>query len=258
LAKKPLIVDLDPANLASLPCYGVKNPAHEGRQRKHCWLKRHLKRGLRAKVVLTPDNRQCGYLEYLPGEYAWRGVEARGYLFIHCVWTFFRQYQRKGLGSLLVQACLEDARTSGADGVAVVARDRPWLATSALFLRNGFKVVDTAPPDYQLLVRKLKPAAPNPAFKGDWEKKLKKYSRGVTIIRADQCPHVAKFARDIAQAAKQDYGLQVRMVELKSHREAQNAPTPYAVFAFIHDGRILADHQISSTRFRNIMRKLAA
>ena len=31
------------------------------------------------------------------------------------------------------------------------------------------------------------------------------------------------------------------------------APTPYAVFSVIHNGRILADHQISRTRFRNIM-----
>lgn len=31
-------------------------------------------------------------------------------------------------------------------GVATVARERPWLAGSALFLKNGFEVVDTAPP----------------------------------------------------------------------------------------------------------------
>ena len=47
-----------------------------------------------------------------------------------------------------------------------------------------------------------------------------------------------------------------RIVEIKSCRQAQNAPTPYAVFAVLHDGRILADHQISLTRFRNIVKKL--
>ena len=47
-----------------------------------------------------------------------------------------------------------------------------------------------------------------------------------------------------------------RIVEIKSYREAQNAPTPYAVFAVLFDGRILADHQISLTRFRNIVKKL--
>ena len=45
------------------------------------------------------------------------------------------------------------------------------------------------------------------------------------------------------------------MVDLESWSDAQDAPTPYAVFALIYDGRLLADHQISRTRFRNIMDK---
>jgi len=71
-------------------------------------------------------------------------------------------------------------------------------------------------------------------------------------------PHIAKFAGEIAQTAERDYGMKPRIVEIKSYREAQNAPTPYAVFAVLYDGRILADHQISLTRFRNIMRKRPA
>jgi hypothetical protein len=185
-------------------------------------------------------------------------VDAGGYLFIHCVWTFYKQYQRKGFAGQMVEACVEDARKADLNGVAVVARESPWLAKSALFLAHGFEVVDTAPPDYLLLARKLKPRAANPRFKTDWEKKLKKYSKGLTIIRSAQCPHVAKFADEIAESAWKDYGIRPRIVELKSHREAQNAPTPYAVFAVIYNGRLLADHQISRTRFRNIMRRETA
>ena len=235
----------------------IKNPAHEGRRCKICWSKSSFKTGLRAKVLLTPDNRQCGFIEYVPGEYAWRGVDARGYLFIHCIWTFSKQYRGKGLASQAIQACLEDAANTGSNGVAVITREQPWLAGAALFLANGFTVVDTAPPDYNLLVRKLNPSAPDPAFQGDWEKKLKRYSRGLTIIQSNQCPHIAKFAVEIAQAAERDYGLKPKIVELKSARQAQNAPTPYAVFAVIYNGRLLADHQISRTRFHNIMRKIS-
>jgi len=142
------------------------------------------------------------------------------------------------------------------NGVAAITRDGPWLAGSALYLANGFTVVGSAPPDYQLLVRKLKPSAADPVFKGGWDKKLKRYGRGLTIIRSNQCPHIAKFADDIAQTAEEEYGLKARIVELKLARQAQNAPTPYAVFSVIYNEGLLADHQISSTRFRNIMRKL--
>ena len=256
MTQMPVLVDLDPASVETSPCCGVGNAAHEGRCDKIRWLQEQFKKGLRAKVLLTLDKRQCGYIEYLPGEYAWRGVDAGGYMFIHCIWTFFKQHQHRGLGARMIQACLEDAAKAGMHGVAVVAREQPWLARPALFLANGFEPVDTAPPDYQLLVRKLNLSAANPAFKTGWEARLKKYSRGLTIIRSHQCPHIAKFAGEIAQTAERDYGLKPRIVEIKSYREAQNAPTPYAVFAVLHDGRILADHQISLTRFRNIVRKL--
>ncbi|MQY57446.1 hypothetical protein GH140_04540 [bacterium] len=36
----------------------------------------------------------------------------------------------------------------------------------------------------------------------------------------------------------------------------RNTPTPFAVFAVIYNGQILADHQISRKRFKNIMNKI--
>ncbi len=256
MTQLPVLIDLDPARAGTSSCCGIKNPAHEGRRRKICWMQANLKNGLRAKALVAPGGRQCGYLEYLPGEYAWRAVKAPGYMFLHCIWTFHSDCQGKGYGSRMVQACVEDAQKSGMKGVAVLAREQPWLAGAALYLANGFTAVDAAPPDFRLLVRKLDPSAANPTFAGGWEKKLKRYGRGLTIMRSDQCPYIVKFAGEIAQTAEREYGIEPRVVELKSHREAQAAPTPYAVFAVIHDGRVLADHQISRTRFRNIMRTL--
>jgi hypothetical protein len=258
MAHLPVLVDLNRTNIDALPCCGVSNPAHPGRCNKNRWLLAQFKKGLRAKVLLTPDGRQCGYIEYLPGEYAWRAVDAAGYMFIHCIWTFYKRHQRRGLGAQMIQASLNDAANAGMHGVAVVARDEPWLAGPALFLANGFAPVDTAPPDYQLLVRKLNPAAPNPAFRHGWEQKLTKYGPGLTMIISGQCPHIAKFAAEIAQCAESDYKMKPRIVELKSHRDAQNAPTPYSVFAILHNGRILGGHQISRTRFRNLMNNLPA
>src|ERR1017187_2037387 len=100
MTQLPVLVDLDPASIETAPCCGVGNAAHEGRCNKNRWLQAQFKKGLRAKVLLTPDKRQCGYIEYLPGEYAWRGVDAGGYMFIHCIWTFFKQHQHRGLGSV--------------------------------------------------------------------------------------------------------------------------------------------------------------
>ncbi len=251
-------VDITRTNLCQVPICGIKDPVHGGRRSKERWLKATLGKGLTARTLLTPNGVQFGYAEWLPGEHAWRGVQAVGYMFIHCLWTFHRQYQHKGHGKRLLEACLEDARRAGMVGVATVARERPWLAGSAIFLKNGFEVVDTAPPDYELLVRKLDPSAPNPRFKGDWRRRLKRYGSGLTIVRAEQCPHSIRFAEKIAVAAASRYGLTPRMVTLRSARDAQAAPTPFAIFAVIYDGELVADHHVSVRRFQTLMDRVLA
>jgi hypothetical protein len=130
------------------------------------------------------------------------------------------------------------------------------MADRRLFLANGFDVVDTAPPDYELLACKFDSCAAAPTFRKDCSRKAGEYSRGLTIIRSSQCPHIAKFAADIAETAENEYHIKPTVIDLKSWSDAQHAPTPYAVFTVLYDGHVLADHQISRTRFRNIMNKL--
>lgn len=130
------------------------------------------------------------------------------------------------------------------------------MADRRLFVANGFESVDTAPPDYELLACKFDSSAAAPAFEKDWSRKLAEYRRGLTVIRSSQCPHIAKFASEIIEAAKNEYHIEPTVIDLKSWSDAQQAPTPYAVFALIYNGRLLADHQISRTRFRNIMNRL--
>ena len=249
------LVDLNAASFDRLPCCGIKNAAHPGREAKLRWLKENARLGLRARVLVGPDGRPGGYIEYVPGEFAWRGVDARGYMFIHCIWVHPRRNQGKGWGSVAVRACLEDARRTGLSGAAVMVRKGPWMADRRLFLANGFECVDTAPPDYELLAIRFDGRAAAPAFKKDDGRKLARYGKGLTILHCGQCPYIAKFVGEIAEAAESACGMRPKLVELKSWEDAQRAPTPYAVFAVIHDGRLLADHPISRTRFRNIMRK---
>jgi hypothetical protein len=157
-------------------------------------------------------------------------VECGGYMFIHCIWVYSRQHQRKGWGSVMIEACLEDAKTAGMSGAAVMVRDGPWLADRRLFLANGFEAVDTAPPDYQLLVRKLDRGANNPAFKNGWDQRLRQYSRGLTIIRSSQCPHIAKFAADIAETAEKEYHIKPKVVDLESCQRCPECANPLRDF----------------------------
>ena len=67
-----------------------------------------------------------------------------------------------------------------------------------------------------------------------------------------------RFADKIAAAAEASYGLKPRMVTLKTWRQAQAAPTPFAVFAVIYDGELVADHHVSVRRFETLMDRVLA
>ena len=184
IAAEPVLLDIDSLSFDKFPCCGIKNPSHPGLLAKRCWLKSQFDIGLRAKILADPHGKPFGYIEYLPGEFAWRGVNARGYMFIHCLWNQSRQHQRQGWGSLMIEACLSDAKVAGMNGAAVMTRDGPWLAGRSVFLANGFKLADTAPPDYQLLVRKFKAGASDLTFKGGYERKAARLN--VPILRSSR------------------------------------------------------------------------
>jgi ribosomal protein S18 acetylase RimI-like enzyme len=252
MLRNPELVAVDDSNFDSFPCCGIKNPVHPGKLQKRCWLRENAACGLRAQALLDPGGVPVGYLETVPGEFAWRGVDAKGYLFIHCIWIHKRDAQSKGWGSFMLNACLKDAKRERARGVAVLVREGPWTAGDRLFGKNGFVPVAAAPPDYRLLIRKLDPAAPDPTIRPT--PGLARYGKGLTIVRTAQCPYTAKFSTEIAETAATECGLTPAIIDLRTPAEAQQAPTPYATFSIVHNGRLLADHQISRTRFRNLMR----
>ena len=249
------ILDTNAGNIRDYPLCGYKNIKQEGYKRKTDWLKKRFKEEMKAKILQSAQDGSVGMIEYVPGEHAWRAVEAKGYMFIHCLFIMPKKLKGKGYGSLLVEECIKDAKRKKMHGVAVVTRKGTWMASKELFLKKGFEIVDTAPPDFELLAKKFKKSAPSPRFKGDWDKRLRKYDKGLTIIRSDQCPYAAKAVREISETAEKTYNIKPRVVELTTSRQAQRAPSPFGVFSIILDGKLVADHPISNTRFVNIMNK---
>jgi hypothetical protein len=250
------IIDTNADNILEYGVCGYKNIKREGYAEKIEWLKSRFKEGMKIKILYSEKDGTQGMIEYIPGEYCWRPVEASGYMFIHCIFVGFkRAYKGKGYGALMMDECVKDAKSEKMHGVAAVTRKGAFMAGKELFEKKDFKVVDSAPPDFELLVKKFDKKAPNPKFKGDLEKISSKYSKGLTIIRADQCPYTVKNVNEISETAKKVYGLKPKIIHLKNYEEAQNSPCPFGTFCIIYDGKIVAHHPISNKRFQNIMDK---
>jgi hypothetical protein len=167
------------------------------------------------------------------------------------MWVYPNKHKNKGYASLLVEECIEDAKAQGKIGVAVITSEGPFMAGKAVFSKNGFKSVASARPSFELMVKTLK-TGPLPKFM-DWEKQLSKY-QGLNIVYANQCPWVARSIEGLVETAK-GKGLELEVTELTTASQAQNAPSVYAVFNLVYNGKLLTDHYISNTRFLNILNK---
>jgi L-amino acid N-acyltransferase YncA len=246
------IVDTNADNIGGCGVCGRKPGRTEGHRRKCDWLKKRYAEGLRFKVLRSREFGDIGVIEYAPGGHAWRPVEAEGYFVIHCLMVN-RKHKGKGLGALLLDSCLRDAKKSKCRGVAVVTSSDSFMAGSGLFIKAGFVSVESIPP-YELLVKKFKATAPDPRFIVDRERVLKRHTKGLTILAADQCPLVIKCAEDISQASRA-LGLKPKVVRIRSAKESRELPTPFGVFSIIYDGKLIAERPVSGTRFTNIMLK---
>lgn len=256
------IIDTHADNIGGCSHCGNTNPNNLGHRRKTNWLKERYAEGLRYKVLRSETFGDIGMIEYAFGNQAWRPVEAEGYLVIHCLWVYGK-HKGKGLGSLLLESCLDDAKKSKCRGVAVVTSSDSLMAGSDLFIKAGFVSVDrtigsseaSAAP-YALLVKKLTKTAPDPRFIVERKRLFKRYRKGLTILAADQCPYAAQSVERIAEASRM-WGLEPKVVRVGSAQASRELPTPYGVFSIIYDGKLIAHRPISATRFLSIMRRNA-
>jgi L-amino acid N-acyltransferase YncA len=248
------IVHTNADNIDGCSFCGYKDAKNLGYRRKTNWLKKRYAEGLRYKVLRSREFGDIGMIEYALGNHAWRPVEAEGYFVIHCLMVNGK-HKGKGLGMLMLDSCLRDAKKSKCRGVAVVTSSDSFMAGSDFFIKAGFVPVDSSPP-YELLVKKLKKSAPDPRFIVDRERLLQRYKNGLTILAADQCPFVPKCVADIAEVSR-TLGLKPKVVRVSSAEASRELPTPYGMFSVIYDGKLIADRPVSGTRFWYIMRKIA-
>lgn len=247
------IITVDADNVEDLGFFCVKNKKHPGYITKITWLQNRFEEGMRIKLILTKGGKQAGFLEYIPGEYTWRVIHAPDWLVIHCIWVNSNKFPFEGMASALLNDCIKDAKSSGKEGVAVVTSDSSWMASKDVFIRNGFEQVDEAPPHFQLLAKRIEGEL-LPAFPQDWSERLSQY-HDLQLIYTNQCPYIGKAIAELPLVAEQ-HGIQLHLIELNNAKEARKRmPSPYGVISLVYQNRLLADHPISATRFRNILQK---
>jgi len=252
------IINLTPENIEKYGVCGYKDAnKHVELRKKIEWVGEYYSKGLKIKALISQKAGYQGMIEYIPGEFAHRPVDAEGFLFIHCLFVGFKKdFKGKGYATLLIDECIKDAKNSKMLGIAVVTRKGSFMADNKIFLKNGFQIVDNAKPDFELLVLKFDKNTKNPGFKDNLNVKLNEYQNGLTILRSTQCPYTEKNVNAIIESAK-NMNLTTRIIDLMDSQAAQSNPCAFGTFAIIYNGKIISHHPISNTRFENIMSKIS-
>ncbi|MFX0084062.1 MAG: GNAT family N-acetyltransferase [Candidatus Hodarchaeota archaeon] len=233
------IINITPETVSKYDLFCYKSKKKEpGYERKLKWFSKHFKEGLRIKLLLVREKKgftSRGFIEYIPGEFTWRGIEAKGYMVIHCLWVVGRN-KGKGYGTKLINECINDAQEM--NGVAVVTSEKTWLSSKSIFIKNGFKKVGTVLSDFDLFVKRFNENASFPKFKMH-QPVSNKDLNGFIIYKSDQCPYTYASMREIEEYAI-DKGISLQIKSITNSKEAQAVPHPYGTYCIFLNGKLLS------------------
>jgi len=228
-----------------------KDRKSKGYQAKVSWLQQPHNREVRLLLVSKHVDGIIGFAEYMPSEAAWRPVSADNYMFIQCIVMYRKASRSQGVAGKMLAVIEEKALSLGMNGVCAMCSSGTWMAGKSLFEKNGYEVCDQLG-RFELLYKTFRAASPVPSLI-DRNRQLEKY-QGWHLLYADQCPWHQKAVSDLMEAAEEIH-LELCVTRLETPEQARYAPTGYGTFGLIKDGKLLADHYISRTRFLNILRK---
>ena len=246
------IIDVNPSNVDEVGFFcAMSKPDLIGHQEKLAWVKERFSEGLRIKIIQGGGR---GFIEYMPGKMAWRGIEAPGYMVIHCLWVVGKA-KGKGSGKALLNECIRDARQAGMHGVAVVTACRQTgFVDTDFFSHNGFHVVESVG-GVDLAVLKFDLAATDPHFTHDLRKKAKALGNGLTVVSSPQCPYTYEGAQQIVELAHTNK-IPVRSLRLNTLAQLRHtSPSPYASFDIAYDGEVISHlfHCMTAQRLRKLV-----
>ncbi|MFX1427438.1 MAG: GNAT family N-acetyltransferase [Promethearchaeota archaeon] len=244
------IVDINEENIddSELFCKKTKKKL-PGYQNKVKWMKERFKEGLKYKVLYVKEgNKETsrGMIEYIPGEYNWRGIQADGWMVIHCIWVVGKA-KGKGYGDKLLKVAIEDAIEQEMHGIVVMSAEKGgWLPKKKLLINNSFEKIDEIEPYYTLYAKFFKEDAPKPMFNPLNKKKQEKYSEGVTIIFTDQCPYITDLVEDVKEIDEKGKFKAIKINDCKEVQ--QNGIYPFGTYCIICNGNFsLYQHSTKKT-----------
>lgn len=228
----------------------------ESYQAKKDWLKNEFNNGY---VFRRLDERAKVFIEYGPAETAWIPITAPNYININCFWVAGK-YKKNGHGKALLQTAIDDAKQQGKDGLLTVVGTKKFhfMSDTKWFLRQGFEEIERISSGFSLLAKKLNQKAVTPKFNDSVKSGECPDKKGIVVYYSNRCPFAEFHANESLVETANNRNLPLKVIKLKTMKEAQNCPSPATIFSLFLDGKFMTtDLSVCmDTRYDKVIEKL--
>ena len=230
-------------------CCAISNNKDIQVMSKKNWLKDRLDEGL---VFLKGNVRGKCFIEYIPAEYAWAPIDAKGYMYIDCLWVS-GQFKGHGYSNLLLDACTRDSKAKGKKGLVILSSKKKmgFLSDPKYMGYKGFRTADTVEPYFELMYLPFEEDASLPRFR-DSVGRRKSMPEGFVLYYTNQCPFTAKYVPILEEMAKARNAV-FQSVHIQTREDAQRCPSPFTTFSLFYDGQFVTHEILSEKKFDKIL-----
>jgi GNAT superfamily N-acetyltransferase len=230
---------LSPENIAEqhICCAFSDKKAQAGYQGKKDWLMREYGHGYTFEKL---DERGKVFIEYVPLEHSWLPIDGKNFMVINCFWVSGK-FKKQGHGKELLARCIAAAKEKGMDGIIAVSSDkkRPFMSDPKFFKKQGFEVVDEAPPFFQLYGMRFSEEVAFPQFKPTAKLGRCDDSEGISVYFSDTCPFTDYYIRQHLVNYGKEKGVAVHLHHIGSQADGHAMPIPWIINSIFYNGELV-------------------
>ncbi len=202
---------------------------------KKAWLKQEFKNGYTFQKM---DVRGKVFIEYVPIEQAWLPLVGKNFMVINCFWVS-GQFKGHGNGKRLLQQCKNDAAEM--DGIVAITGDkkRPFMSDPKFLKKQGFEIIDEAPPFFKLWGLKTNPKATFPTIASSAKQGTCPNKNGIVAYYSSTCPFTDLYVKHGLRAYAEKKGVPVEINHLRTREDAQKMPVPWVINSIFYNGELV-------------------
>ncbi len=231
------IVKLNDKNIQDehICCAFSDKKCADGYQKKKDWLKTEFKNGYNFQKF---DVRGKVFIEYVPIENSWLPLKGKSFMVINCFWVS-GQFKGQGNGKKLLEQCKSDAKNM--DGIIAISSDkkRPFMSDPKFLKKQGFEIIDEAPPFFKLWGLKTNPKAKFPKILDSAKQGVCENKKGIVAYYSNTCPFTDFYTNQLLRDYAKSKNVPIEIIHLTSKEQARKMPIPWVINSVFYNGELV-------------------